>query len=107
MLMLTEQAAETIRHLIEPPEASGLRISTTESNDGGGLALELEVATAPDEQDAVLEGGGASVFLTPPAAAALDDKVLHAEADQGQVQFTVLEQTEAGPGPGREPEADR
>ena len=93
MLMLTEDAAEVIRGLAEVPGADGLRISPAAAAEGPGPAFEVEVAAGPDDQDDELEADGARIFLAPGAAEALDDKVLHAEAEEGQVRFRVLEQS--------------
>jgi hypothetical protein len=47
----------------------------------------------PAEDDQVVEESGAQVFLEPHAAEALDDKVLDAEIERGEVRFAVGEQT--------------
>jgi iron-sulfur cluster assembly protein len=93
LLMLTEEAAEVIRGLAEAPGAAGLRISPTPPVEGPGPAFEAEIAPAADAQDDVVEAGGALIFLAPGAADALEDKVLHAEAKEGEVRFRVLEQS--------------
>jgi hypothetical protein len=41
---------------------------------------------------AVIEEGGAHVFLKSRAAEALDDKLFEAEVEGGQARFTVSEQ---------------
>ena len=53
---------------------------------------ELGTTDAPEE-DQVVEESGAQVFLEPHAAEALDDKVLDAEIEGGEVRFAVGEQT--------------
>ena len=40
----------------------------------------------------VLEADGAQIFLDPSVASVLDDKVLDAEVDEGEVRFAVVEQ---------------
>ncbi|MGH9049491.1 MAG: Fe-S cluster assembly protein HesB [Acidimicrobiia bacterium] len=91
MLVLTENATEAIRSVVdkpELPEGAGLRIT---SGDPRGLAV--SAAPAPEEEDQVLEAQGARVFLEPGAAEALDDRVLDAEIDpQGSVKFLVATQ---------------
>jgi iron-sulfur cluster assembly protein len=92
VLTLTESATTEIRNLIannpEVPDDAGVRIATTP--DGANLSLTL--ALVPSEDDAVLTERGARVFLEPTAAELLDDKALHAAADeQGQVQFALTE----------------
>jgi Fe-S cluster assembly iron-binding protein IscA len=91
MLALTEGAAEVIKQLTAAPAAEGVRISAASSN-GPHAALQIELATGPQEEDAVLEAGGAQLFLEPHALALLDDKVLDAGVEGDEVQFAVLEQ---------------
>ncbi|GAA1639672.1 Fe-S cluster assembly protein HesB [Nonomuraea sp. NPDC048892] len=94
MLTLTENAAQAIRDLTATapePSQSGIRIS---SQGEGASSLTLTLATAPEPADAVVEAGGARVYLDPVAATVLDDKALDAGADdQGSVSFLVTEQT--------------
>jgi iron-sulfur cluster assembly protein len=89
VLILTETATSEIRNIIadpEVPEGCGLRIANDPS--AGGLTLTL--ATAPAEDDKVLDEDGARVFLEPQAAVMLDDKALDAAKDtDGQLRFTV------------------
>ena len=89
MLTLTETATSEIRNIIadpEVPEGCGLRIANDPS--AGGLTLTL--ATAPAEDDKVLDEDGARVFLEAQAAVMLDDKALDAAKDtDGQLRFTV------------------
>jgi iron-sulfur cluster assembly protein len=91
VLTLTDNAASEIRNLVSQPEIpddSGVRIA---SNGEGALTLAL--ATEPAAGDAVVEDGGARVFLEPTAGQLLDDKLLDAAIDpEGQVQFTLVEQ---------------
>lgn len=93
MLSITETAAQAINSLItssEMPEGAGLRIAAQPEADSAGL--ELSVAPSPGEQDTVLKGGGATVFLEPIAAQALDDKVLdvqRVEGEEEQYRFAI------------------
>lgn len=97
MLAITETAAQAINSLItasQLPEGAGLRIAS--QPDSPSEALELSVAPAPSEDDQVLEGGGATVFLEPIAARALDDKVLDVqrvvENEEEQYRFAIADQ---------------
>jgi Fe-S cluster assembly iron-binding protein IscA len=94
MLAITETAAEAINSLItasQMPDGAGLRIASLPETETEGL--ELSVAPGPAEQDTVLTGGGATVFLEPIAAQALDDKVLDVErvgdAEEEQYRFAI------------------
>ena len=93
MLVLTEAAAEVVKSVTDTPQAptgTGLRISQSVPEQGSASALELATAATPGESDQILETAGARVFLDPPAAAYLDDKVLDAEVDpEGKVRFTL------------------
>lgn len=89
MLMLTKDAAGVIKGLTEAPGTGGLRISTS---GGSGTALEAQLAPAPDPLDQVVEAEGARIFLAPGVPEALDDKVLDADLEGGEVRFAVLEQ---------------
>jgi iron-sulfur cluster assembly protein len=92
MLIVTTDAAEVIRGLMESG-AGGLRISTgPQSMNGHGPALQVELAAEPGEEDEVVDVEGAQVFVDPAAAPALEDKVLDAETDGGELMFAVREQ---------------
>ena len=54
--------------------------------------LRLSVVPVPAEDDDVIEEQGARVFLEPEAASLLDEKVLDASIEPGQVAFTFAEQ---------------
>jgi len=97
MLMLTRDATEAIKGLAEAPGAEGLRISSlAPSGDSQGAGLQVALAPGPDPEDAVVEAEGALIFLAPDAAAALEDKVLDADLEAGEVRFAVLQQEEGG-----------
>jgi len=98
MLMLTDDAAEVVRDLADEPGAEGLRISSQDhSLNGQGPHLNIEVVSAPEPEDLVLETDGAPIFLAPEAAGALDGKVLDAEVEGDRVQFALLELGEDEP----------
>jgi iron-sulfur cluster assembly protein len=93
MLATTDAAAEAIKGVVSSrgaPEGAALRIATPpEGAPEGGL--EVALAAIPAEDDDVVDEGGAHVFLESRAAEALDDKLLDAQVEGGQVRFTVSE----------------
>jgi iron-sulfur cluster assembly protein len=95
VLTITHEAAEAIDAVVHSaPNASdgaGLRIArgvTPEGQEG----LELSVTAGPAPDDAVVPAEGTPVYLESEAAALLDDKVLDARIDDGQVGFLLREQ---------------
>ena len=92
MLSMTDNAAALIRDLAAQQQGapqSGLRIAT----DRAAGALTFALAEGPVQGDQAVDSGGARVFLDPPAAQILDDKVLDAAVDaQGRVQFGFADQ---------------
>ena len=90
MLTLTEKASSVISTLTdnpELPEGAGLRISSSPENPQN---LDLSLSSGPDENDHVIEGAGARVFLEPNASVALDQMELDADVtEQGEVQFQL------------------
>jgi iron-sulfur cluster assembly protein len=94
VLALTDSAKDAVRQMVEAeeaPEGSGLRIAAAPS-EGGDAALSLELTTAPEEGDEVVEEDGARVFLDPGAASLLDDKLLDATEHDDHVHLTVQDQ---------------
>lgn len=89
MLMLTKTAVEVIRGLGETPGAAGLRISTMEESPTG---VQATLVPQAEPLDQVVEAQGARIFLAPDAADAVDDKVLDADLEQGEVRFAIFEQ---------------
>jgi iron-sulfur cluster assembly protein len=90
MLAMTDAAAEAVKGVVSTQgagEGAGLRIAAPP--EGG---LEVKLAALPAEDDEVVEQGGAHIFIEPRAAEALDDKLLDAQVEGGQVRFTVSEQ---------------
>ena len=89
MLTLTDRAAETIRALTTQPgypADTGLRMSLQDS-DPGTLTLSLE---GPQPDDAVVEDGGARVFIQRDAASIVDDRELDAQLDEeGRASFML------------------
>lgn len=96
MLTLTDRAQSSIRQILvqnDLPDSAGLRIVNEPVAPGGEEQLGLTLAALPAEDDAVVEEGGARVFLDQGAAQVLDDKTLDAGADaEGMVQFALTAQ---------------
>ena len=93
MLVLTEQAKQVIKGIVEEigPDG-GLRITTAGTN--GDTALEFDLAPAPGPGDAIVEEDGAKVFLDPVAAEVLADKTLDVEEHGDHFHFSLGEQDE-------------
>ena len=91
MVTLTDDAVTAIQNLTAHPEAphgGGLRIASDDTHSG----LELSVAPQPAHGDAVVESGGARLFLDAEAAAVLGDKALDAQTSpDGEVRFTITD----------------
>ena len=91
MVTLTDHAVAAIQGLTSQPDApagSGLRITTDDTRG----TLRLSLAAHPVQGDAVVESGGARVFLDTTAAAFMGDSELDATTDSdGQVTFTIAE----------------
>jgi iron-sulfur cluster assembly protein len=90
-LALTDHAVEAVRDLLssaDQAETGGVRMAA----EGDGLRL--SIAPLPAEDDEVIDEQGARVFLEPHAADLLDDKVLDARVEHGQVTFSVTDQTD-------------
>jgi iron-sulfur cluster assembly protein len=93
VLTITDRAAEAVRQLaavsgLEPEP--GLRISPGAPTPEG-TPLELALAPEPEADDQRVENEGATVYLEDHVAAALDDKVLDAAVDGGEVRFTITD----------------
>jgi iron-sulfur cluster assembly protein len=95
VLTITQDAAAAIEAVVDSAptdsEQAGLRIARGVSPDGQP-GLELSVADAPAADDAVVASEGTPVFLDAEAAQLLDDKVLDAKVEGGQVGFMLREQ---------------
>jgi iron-sulfur cluster assembly protein len=93
MLVLTEQAVEAIRGIVEDSDLGpdgGLRISG--ANDGNGeAALEFELAPEAQAGDEVVREGGAVVFLDETAAMMLAGKTLDVHAHGDHFHFSLDE----------------
>ena len=97
MLVLTEQAIETIRGIVQDSELGpngGLRIAGA-NEDNGEAALEFELATEAQAGDQVVQDGGATVFLDQTAARILDGKTLAVHAHGDHFHFSIEDADEA------------
>jgi len=96
VLALTDSAVEAVKAIVEASDdavdTSGLRMVAEPTVLGTNLRL--SVVPLPAEDDEVIEDQGARLFLEPDAASLLDDKVLDANLDQGQLAFTLADQLE-------------
>ena len=89
MLTLTENAASAVKTLTSqiPTEAGGLRIREADQAEAG---FELALAPSPEPDDAVIETGGARVFVEQAATVPLDDRVLDAQVgEDGSLSFAL------------------
>jgi iron-sulfur cluster assembly protein len=93
MLMITQDAAEAItKALAEEPDNSGFRIAERSySLNGSGPAIQMAVATEPEDEDQVIEDRGVRLFVEPRAAKTLEGKVLDVEIEEGEVRFALLD----------------
>ena len=93
MLALTQGAADAVETIVsqrEAPESAVLRItSKAESDNGSGPAQELEMAlvSEPQEDDVLVEG--IPIAVEPTTLEFLDDKILDAEVQEGDVRFSL------------------
>ena len=84
MLTLTDNALTAVRTLTQDPEApdgAGLRILP------GDEGLELILVAEPVPGDALIDDGGARVYVEPQAAELLNEQTLDAQVEEGQVSF--------------------
>jgi iron-sulfur cluster assembly protein len=91
VLTLTPVASEAIRQLTsqtEDPDASGIRISTGPDTPQG-TALELAIVEQPEPEDEKVDEDGATVYVESDVAGFLEDKVLDAQVDEGEVTFLL------------------
>ena len=89
MLAMTASAAAAVKSLISAlglRGEAGLRITATR-RPGDGYRLELTPSAEPGANDRVVRGGDAVVFVDPPASSALEDALLDARIQAGEVRF--------------------
>jgi iron-sulfur cluster assembly protein len=103
VLTVTPTAAEVVRELVAGSpvdDDGGLRIAPGAPTPAG-TPLEVAVADSPEVTDQTVDEGGARVFVAADAAEFLDDKVLDARVDEGQLRFTITgteeDDTDSGP----------
>ena len=93
MLTLTDTASTVVKEIVsrnDDTERAGLRIEA-ESPDATDFGV--SIVPLPRVHDAIVEQGGARVYLDESATAALDDKTLDARVDEdGRVAFDILPQ---------------
>jgi len=93
MLTLTDTASIVVKEIVNrnsDAEGAGLRI---EAENADGTQFGVAIAPTPEAHDAVIEQGGARVYVEERAAQALDDKTLDAHVDEeGRVAFDILPQ---------------
>jgi iron-sulfur cluster assembly protein len=80
MLQVSARAAAFVdeaRRASGLPESAGIRLSTR--GDTGGHALQVKLATAPDEGDDVVEREGANVFVAPELRELVSGRLLELE----------------------------
>jgi iron-sulfur cluster assembly protein len=91
MLTITRDAEHAIESIVAragPPEVAGVRISAEHSRTNGAAPareVRLSLIDSPEAGDELLEGS--RVFLEPDAAELLDDKVLDADIESGEIRF--------------------
>ena len=110
MLALTQGAADAVETIVtqqQTLDSAVLRItSRAESDNGNGPQRELEMAlvTEPQEDDVLVEG--IPIAVEPNTLEFLDDKILDAEIQDGDVRFSLYLQQEppTGAGGGASPE---
>jgi iron-sulfur cluster assembly protein len=91
VLTVTENAVTIIRGLLtsaDAADAGGLRIGAKDD----GIDLAVEIAAAPMPDDAVIEDGGARVFLDQVASPQLSHRELDVVLKDGSVSFVLRDQ---------------
>lgn len=99
MLTLTPSAAAVVTDLLENadlPETASVRIQRGADAEGEA-SIGIAIVEQPGHDDeAVPAGPDNDVFLAPDVAALLDDQVLDAEIEEGNVAFTLRPQAVDG-----------
>jgi Fe-S cluster assembly iron-binding protein IscA len=98
VLTLTPDATEAIEHILEAPsvpEGAGIRIAPAvpTTDETVGSDLRVTVAEEPDDNDEVIEEGGARVFVEDTVTEYLADKQLDAQVVDERVGFTIAKQS--------------
>jgi iron-sulfur cluster assembly protein len=95
MLMVTQNAADAIDAVVSSApvsEGAGVRISQTTAEGPEGFNLALVEEPSATDQVIDIEGEHAPLFIETEAATALDDKVLDAQVQDGQIGFVIAQQ---------------
>jgi Fe-S cluster assembly iron-binding protein IscA len=90
MLALTPNAAVAVKSLVSAlglHRGAGMRIMAM-PRPGDGYEFELTPSPAAGANDRVVRGDDALVVVDPPASAALEDALLDARIQAGEVRFT-------------------
>ncbi len=98
MLALTPEAVVAIAAILEAnamPEGSGLRIAADQVPGEEATSFGLSLEEAPLSGDAVVEEGGARVFLDASTAALLDTSLLAVHEQGDQIHFQLYPQQAA------------
>jgi iron-sulfur cluster assembly protein len=97
VLALTQDATEVIEGLLAGPgvpNGAGVRIASAYPTDTDApAALQVRLATEPDDHDEVIEEAGARVFVEETVTGFLDDKLLDVDREGEQVRFAILGQS--------------
>lgn len=105
MLTVTATATDAIRQLVDSSEieadTAGIRIAAGEATEQG-TTLSLALADGPEPGDEVVDGD-ASVFLEPAVADYLEDVVLDAQVNDGEVAFALRDPDQKPSRNGSEP----
>lgn len=94
MLTLTNSAVDAIQELTTQPglpDDSGIRIKPTEPGEATST-FQIDVREAPEEDDQIVERGGARVFLDPDVADVFSDQTLDALVVGDTFQFRLAGQ---------------
>lgn len=91
MLTLTPTAADAVKIVTQSFGATGVRITARDAGSPG--EFDLNLVSAPQEEDVTVEQNGAHVYLDTAAASALENQTLDARiTDDGAPEFGVVPQ---------------
>jgi iron-sulfur cluster assembly protein len=100
VLTLTPTAEEAVRQIVAnapiSDETGGLRIAPGQLTPDG-VSLELSIVDSPEPDDQEAGAPDAHVYLEPSTADALDDKVLDAHVEGGNIGFALLDASDVSP----------
>jgi Fe-S cluster assembly iron-binding protein IscA len=90
VIALTEKAIDAIRSLDASNRGIVRIAAATNSHNGTGPAVEVETVADPEPGDEVVDADGVIVFVAA-SAAALADKVLDADEEDGELRFRLVD----------------